>query len=210
MRIISRTLSVLLMMLWDSAAVAGSVIISFPLRYGFDRVLPVKYTEFLKEYIILSIIVVLICNTICKCYMNVWRHAGINEYARQMISVLLSAAIMVFIDFTRHLGLGIELLIIIAMFEMLLMLGVRVSVRSFFFLHSRAMSMIRRKKMERVLVFGAGEAGTNLVHKLESHPEENRLPICFVDDNDSKWGKKICGLPVVGGRDKLVKTIRDY
>lgn len=208
MRVFLKALSVILLLIMDAAAVAASIIIGFGLRYGFNYVIPNYYLNNRVDYILLSICIVLIINGLFGCYYNVWRHAGIGEFFRQVISVVCATVVMLLINWIKLLGMPIELIIIVSILELLFMIAVRGSVRFFSWSQSRVALIRKRKGMKRVLIIGAGEAGSNLVRKLESHPDENRWPVCFIDDNKSLWGKKILGVPVMGGRDKLPEALK--
>jgi FlaA1/EpsC-like NDP-sugar epimerase len=50
----------------------------------------------------------------------------------------------------------------------------------------------------RVLVAGAGDAGTELVRELARHPDLGLAAVGFVDDSPVKQGQKAYGLPVAG------------
>jgi FlaA1/EpsC-like NDP-sugar epimerase len=56
----------------------------------------------------------------------------------------------------------------------------------------------------RVLIAGAGSAGEMIAKELRSNPQLELTPVGFVDDDRTKHGHEMCGLPVLGGTDKLV------
>jgi len=209
MRIFNKVLTTSLLVLWDIVSVAAAIIIGLGLRYGFfNKELNFSWYLLHLQLIILFSIIVVLCNVVCRCYLNVWRHAGITEYSRQVTAAVLSVFLLAIINYIYKF-LNFEDIIIISMLELILTLMSRVSVRVGYWAHSRVKSIKVRKKMKRVLVFGASEAGTNLVYKLRSHPEDNLLPVCFIDDNENMWGKKVSGIPVIGGRKKLTVAIRE-
>jgi FlaA1/EpsC-like NDP-sugar epimerase len=55
----------------------------------------------------------------------------------------------------------------------------------------------------RVIVFGAGEAGTQLVHSLLTHPDAEYRPAAILDDDPNKRRLRIFGVPVVGDRTAM-------
>lgn len=57
---------------------------------------------------------------------------------------------------------------------------------------------------QRVIVVGAGQAGEMLVRDMLRSTGNGLRPIGFVDDDPAKRGKRIHGLPVLGGTDDLV------
>ena len=58
-------------------------------------------------------------------------------------------------------------------------------------------------RSKRVLIVGAGEAGSMLVREMLRHPEMRLTPVGFLDDDPSKWKLRIAGVPVIGPRSDL-------
>lgn len=204
-----KALSVLSLMVWDCAATAGAVLLGFVLNYGIYQ-MQTNVVKFLRQYIALSIIVALLSTLLCGCYGRVWRRAGIGEFTRVIIAAFAANVAMAVIIAVKQLPLTAEYIAIVAMFQLLLITAVRAAIRFAYWSYIRISLIRRRNKMKRVLIYGAGQAGTDLVHKLQGHPEDDLRPVCFVDDNEAIWGKKVAGLPVVGGRDSIEEAIHDY
>lgn len=210
MRVFHKLLSTVLYVVWDIAAAAAAVIIGLGLRFGFDNAeLKPGFYVSRAEFILLAVVVLLLSNLLFRCYNDVWSRSGLPEYLRQIGSVATSTAILlVFAAIFQFIPY--EILIIIAMLELIFVMVVRASVRVATWMQLRLRSIRVRKQMTRVVIYGAGEAGTNLLHKLTHNPDEKRLPVCFLDDNQSMWGKKVGGLPVAGGRERLEETLHTY
>jgi FlaA1/EpsC-like NDP-sugar epimerase len=61
---------------------------------------------------------------------------------------------------------------------------------------------------ERTIIFGAGEAGAQLVDSLLSDPRCGYLPVAILDDDPRKRGLRLRKLRVVGNRSDLMATAR--
>jgi FlaA1/EpsC-like NDP-sugar epimerase len=68
----------------------------------------------------------------------------------------------------------------------------------------------RMKPMRRVLICGAGEAGSMVLKEILKHPEERIEVVGFIDDDPGKAGVSIHGKIVLGGRSKLSECIELY
>lgn len=62
-------------------------------------------------------------------------------------------------------------------------------------------------KSRPVVIVGAGDAGARLVRDLLSKPTLRWKPIAFFDDDPSKWGQWIHGIPIIG-KPELIRDVR--
>lgn len=62
---------------------------------------------------------------------------------------------------------------------------------------------------KRVLIVGAGNAGVMVVRELHRNPQLGMRPAGFLDDEPSKWGKTILGVPVLGGLESIASYAKD-
>jgi FlaA1/EpsC-like NDP-sugar epimerase len=135
-------------------------------------------------------------------YRGLWRYTSIWDLWKIVFGTFLSS--LVFFLFVRF-GEGLKeyprsIFVIDLVFLIFLMGGIRLPWRIY-----REFS--RRSKGKRVLIYGAGDAGEMIVRDMKQHPEYKYNPIGFIDDNPSKVGHSIHGVPVLGTRKSLSKMI---
>jgi FlaA1/EpsC-like NDP-sugar epimerase len=58
----------------------------------------------------------------------------------------------------------------------------------------------------KIIVFGAGEAGTQLAHSLVAEPDPEYRPVAFLDDDPAKRRLRILGIPVLGDRTAMAEA----
>jgi FlaA1/EpsC-like NDP-sugar epimerase len=138
-----------------------------------------------------------------------WRKVSVRDLYRLAQAVALGTAILfplgLFIFFpTIYLPRSIPLiegaLAILALGE------VRLFSR---LLHEQQMRGTAEGTESRVLVVGAGEAGTLTVRELLRHPEAGLKPIGFIDDAPDKQSASFLGLPVLGTLDDMAQVARE-
>src|ERR1039458_1406623 len=58
----------------------------------------------------------------------------------------------------------------------------------------------------KIIIFGAGSAGTQLVQQLTGQPDAEYRPVAMLDDDPAKRRLRIRGIPVLGSRSQLAAT----
>jgi FlaA1/EpsC-like NDP-sugar epimerase len=72
-----------------------------------------------------------------------------------------------------------------------------------------AVRQLRRQRASadtRVIVFGAGDAGTALIGQLLAEPEAAYRPVALLDDDPAKRRLRIRGVPVLGDRNRMAEV----
>jgi FlaA1/EpsC-like NDP-sugar epimerase len=94
-----------------------------------------------------------------------------------------------------------------ALITLLFMFGVRWFSR--YWRETRIGNTVTDDRRKRVLVIGAGEAGSLVVREMLRHPETGLKPVGFLDDNRRKVGQQIASVPVLGTSADLERTLKD-
>ena len=63
------------------------------------------------------------------------------------------------------------------------------------------------RKPRRILLIGAGEAGSLIAREMLRHPETGMLPVGFIDEDPHKTGRSIATVPVLGRLDDLERVL---
>ena len=58
----------------------------------------------------------------------------------------------------------------------------------------------------KLIIYGAGEGGIQIVNTMLRNPNSMYLPVAFLDDNSKTHRLRISGVPVLGGRDEIAKV----
>ena len=63
------------------------------------------------------------------------------------------------------------------------------------------------RALQRIAIIGAGDVGARLANEFLSHPARGFKPVLFLDDDETKHGKLVHGVPVAG-RPELLAELR--
>jgi len=147
-------------------------------------------------------------------YKHYWRYASIGELSNVAIltgsAVILQTLAFAVLKSLSILSLPRSLPFLDGLLTLLVIGGVRFSIRALERQHRQFQSSGRRDIRKRALIIGAGDAGVALVQELERSPQIGLLPIAFVDDNPAKLHLRIRGLPVVGNRNVIPDIVDSW
>ena len=68
----------------------------------------------------------------------------------------------------------------------------------------------RSKVQPRVMIVGAGEAGTALIREIQNSEQLNYKICCVMDIDKSKHGKYLRGVPIMGDRNDILRCVEKY
>lgn len=197
-----------ILLLADIVLVSVSMLIACLLRFdgNFKQIVTDMGTHFWTVMVI-SVVVKIICFYIFKLYSSLWKYAGTYEIICLLESALISNAIVLSLIFILQFKIPYSIFIITMFTDFSLIGGLRFSYR----IYRRLIRGIGLKAqgIKRVLIVGGGEAGATIIKELNLHPEMNSKPVGIIDDDKSKQGKEINGVPVVGKREDIVRIVEE-
>lgn len=182
-----------------------SLIIRHEMHYKW---IPTQYLESVKHFLLLNIIITLLIFAALHLYKSVWTFAGLHEAAWIVIACILSTAFQalgmqfLFLDVPR--SYYVFYFFLLTMTTLITRFSYRIWRK---WVNSKTRS---RKKMVNTMVIGAGEAGSMIVHELQTSKYLNQRVVCIIDDNRSQRGKYLHGVKIVGGREKIISCVDKY
>ena len=134
-------------------------------------------------------------------YRGIWRFASLPDLKRIMLAVGLSALLIPLALFLFRINAVVprSVLILDPMLLILIMGGSRLAYRAW---KEHRLSGVLHLNSKPVLVAGAGSAADFLLRELARNPSGLRV-VGLLDDNTSKLGRFIQGVPVIGSLDEV-------
>lgn len=142
-----------------------------------------------------------------KVYKNVWRYPNIKAYFSLICSDAIGAIIALTISRFSGIYEGIWQFVIVASLCSLLALMSRF-VYQFIYRNSDK-RVSDESELISIAIVGAGRVGSVLAQELISNPKSKYNPVCFIDDDNTKIGNLVVGLPVYGQNsiEKVVTSL---
>jgi len=145
-----------------------------------------------------------------KFHQQIWQRASTRELIQLIKGISLGTLVLASAAFflRSHLDIPRSIPLLDGALALLMLGAVRLTARIFF---EQAQTRIasRKQTMNRVLIVGAGEAGTMLVREMLRHPEAGLRPVGFLDDDLNKQHQVIMGIPILGQINDLPQVAND-
>lgn len=167
--------------------------------------LPTQYREATAIYTLLGIPLKALLIALFGLHRQAWSRVGVRDLLRLGLAVASGGVLLLSFPLllSPYLPIPRSVPIISSVLAFLLLGGMRLGVRLYW-----ESKRGRGIKGRRVLVVGAGEAGSMLAREMLRHPEAGLYPMGFLDDDPNKRGQTIAGIRVMGTLDELPKVAR--
>lgn len=181
------------------------------LRFDFSvSAIPEEYWRRALYFLPIYIVITLICFWANRLYKYMWSVAGLWE----MFSIFFGVT---FVTIFQVCGFHILGWPMPRSFYLLTYLVLMISV----ILNRFSYRIVRsweanwnnfknRNKFQKIMIVGAGMAGSTIVNEIKASDRLYGDVLCFVDDNKQKQGRIINGIPIEGGREDIPKLVEKY
>lgn len=147
-------------------------------------------------------------------YNSIWHFAGMYELAQCFAAVSIGQVLCLIYDYVvwtlwmpgKDFVWGYYLFIWMLTFACVG--GMRVLYRVLRRFSSR--SLRNRRNGNRIMIIGAGEMGNIILNELKADEYRKGVPVVIVDDSIGKQGRRMHGVPVRGGCDKIPEISARY
>ena len=197
----------------DALFVCSSFFSALLLRFDFSfSSIDEQYLETYTKVLPLLVVGTLSLFVAFKLYNSIWRFASISELERMTKAWLVFTvvvAIVVIIDERingiRRLPISVWIMGIV--FGFMCTTALRFGYR---FLRFMTKVNTRGKNGANVMIIGAGSCGKEVIHEFVMSQHLNSKVCCAIDDNPTKKGRELDGVPIVGNRYDIPKMVGKY
>ncbi len=200
----------LCLVLIDMVILTGSLfalyLVSLQSESGYFVQISGNHAQF--HFLLLGLCI-LLSMIIFKTYASLWRYAMSREYLALFkagaVGYILYLLISAVVFHTKQLP--VTPMLFSTMVSVLLMLLVRLCYRRY--RDWTTFSRMAQNKTAAVIV-GAGDAGVLLLGEMLRNANSTYRPVCLVDDDPTKIGKQIHGIPIEGPIERMSEIVKRY
>jgi FlaA1/EpsC-like NDP-sugar epimerase len=193
----------LLLVTFDNIFIWLSIWSSYYLR--FDGQIPPSFVVQCIWLGIVSSVITTFCMLSTRLYNRVWQYASIGEMVSIFKAITVSVVIATIL--LRIMGSHVPISIVLRNYETMLIL---VGGSRFVWRFVREYLLKYVEGADNALIVGAGDCGLMIAREMMQNSRSTMKPVAFIDDNLSKHGHRLLGLPVVGGRDRIAAAVEQF
>jgi FlaA1/EpsC-like NDP-sugar epimerase len=192
----------------DVVIAAVSLWCGFLLRFD-GKILP-QYAAKIPEYLLLLVTVRTLSNVVLKLHRWSFRFSGLADGTRIGVAGVLGTGLFLVGAFLLQVRMPPRSVVVMELLLTICAMTVMRFSPRLGWTYRADRRRVRRNGTLRTLIVGAGVAGDMLWRDLAQSDEHSYKVIGFVDDDRSKWGAIIGGIPVLGGIEDLPRFVKQH
>ena len=202
-----------LMLTADAILVVSSYYFAYLLR--FEGHIPEQFFNVFTNTLLMVVLVKILFFFLFNLYRGMWRYTGLIDFFNVLKSVALSSTslVAIFLFWLGFQGFSRSVFILDFILTLFFISGIRLGIRIYLSKgHTPLISFFRTDdgKVKRLLLIGAGNTGEHVLRELMDNPTVGVMPVGFLDDDMTKLGKAIHGVPVLGKVDQITRIDVDF
>ena len=202
---------ILIIMLLDVLATAGSFFFALWLRFDFSfQNIDSGFVNGFAENILIWSLITLVVFAVFHLYNSIWVYVSTPEVFKIIGAYAVLGAIGVAGIHFYGVVLPRSSCVIGFIFSFLCTLTIRFSYRLLRTLQVHFSRMTHASGIPNVMIIGAGHAGCALANEYAGSSYIHENVACFIDDNPAKLNKQLCGVPIVGTRRDIPRMVQQY
>lgn len=162
------------------------------------------------EYLPVHIFCTLIIFYFCRMYRILWKYASVNEMVHIMagtfITTMLQWIVMWSLKYRMPISFHLMMFVFLTGFTALERFAYRIIVE----MKNRYLELPGDVSSACIMIIGAGDAGRVMLNEITASQYIQGKVVCFIDDDPDKIGKRLNGVPILGGREKIVQVAKEY
>lgn len=172
--------------------------ISFYLSFAINKntISLTGYESIFIKYLIIVNICFSITFLVFKLYDKIWRYADIEDFFYAGIATFCANFAFFSITILMDMNMGIRMYVLFLLISTFMTFMFRLVYRVNRLIDSKENGDVFNKK--KLMIVGAGEATVSVLREIAKYSANEYLPICIVDDDREKIGRRVLGIRVEG------------
>lgn len=202
-------LQMAILFVYDVFAICTAELLALLTRFDFSLSnVDTKFLEAIKGYSLINILTCLLFFSFFKLYSSLWQYAGVQELFNIVLACIFGGACQLIGMHMLYLNVPRSYFVLFGLYFLILTGVSRMAFRG---MRALIRNIRPRQQNKRLtMVIGAGDAGFFLAKEILNSDKIENGVVCFIDDDKSKIGQKLLGIPIVGNRAHIEKAVHKY
>ena len=138
-------------------------------------------------------------------YSSLWRYAEIDEVIIIAKACIVNTVLLIGVVLLMKLPIPFYFYYINYIMNVAIICGIRIVYR---YLRHYRLRKISSSDVSRVLIIGGGNGGSMVINELYNNPQLNKVPVAIVDDDRSKIGRIMHGVPILDSTYEIESIVK--
>lgn len=156
--------------------------------------------------LVVTLVKLFVFNTF-QLYSSIWEYASIEELIKVVAAVLVANTVGLAYLAITPINIYFGIIVVAVLFEVAFVGGNRFSYRILRRVKN-SKSLMLQDDDNRVLIVGSGSTASLIATEIKTHPKQYGHLMGFIDDDDTKIGKSIAGVKVLGTRFDIISIVK--
>lgn len=202
---------IIALVLMDIMSIVVASFAALYIRFDFSfSGIPKEYMVCFEHIIPFNLVITLLFFALWRLYKSVWRYASATELLNIVFATTCASVGQVIVSYALGYIMPRSYYVIYWFLLFGLACAIRFSYRILRILNMKRNDLLNGSKKVNVMLIGAGAAANTILKEIESSQYVNLHVKCIIDDHAGCHGKLLRGVPIVGGRDKILDAVSQY
>ncbi len=199
------------LVLMDIMSIIVASFMALYIRFEFSfNAMPREYLEKWEHVLPFNIALTLLFFALWKLYKSVWRYASATELINIVFATSCAALAQMIFCYATGWLMPRSYYVLYWFFVSVCTCIIRFSYRILRLINSKRKEIVGLNDSTNVMIIGAGAAANAILKEIESSQYLALKVKCIVDDHEGCHGKIMRGVPIIGGRDKILEGVASY
>lgn len=196
----------LIVVLIDALIVIVCEYLALSVRFDMTHI-PGDYFSRMIGYLPFDILITLCIFFISGLYGRLLSLISFGDMVKLMEAVAVSSACVCLYKFLAEADMPRSFYVLYIVFLFIIEAAFRLCIRLYFYYQN---NVFKTRSNVRTMLIGAGSGGYLLMRELAANNASENKIVCVIDDDQTKHGKYLRGVKIIGGRNKICAAVREY
>lgn len=202
---------IILLIVLDIVSILVCTVFAIYIRYDLSfKAIPDYFWNSTLKFIPINLVLTLFSFWAWRMYKSVWRYASATELVNIIGAVSCATAGQVACKYIFSLRIPRSYPFFYMIGMLFCAAGIRFSYRALRLINAKRRMIKNGKEPTKCMVIGAGNAGNQIIKEITTAQYLTRKVCCIIDDGKQCWGKRLRGVPIVGGRESIAENVLKY